>query len=112
MKSAKVLWFSGLFLIIVLIPLIGRLNTPGQSKRANDNGPPQRMDSSPLPIIAFTRQEPSDPNSTTIEEARARKYNTKYMATISEETSQIFSIVDWNVKLPALPVAQSKAVIL
>ncbi len=112
MKSAKVFWFSGLFLIIFLIPLIGRLNTPGQSKRANDNGPPQKMDFSRFPIADFTRQEPSGPNSKTVEEARARKYNNKYMAKISEETNQIFSIVDWDVKLPALPVAQSKAVIL
>ena len=110
MKDAQISWFSTLFLIISFFPLVGRLNTPGQIKKAND-WTSQQIDFSRFPIADFTAQEPSGHDSKTVEEARARKYNNKYMAKISEETNQIFSIVDWDVKLPALPVSQSKAVI-
>jgi hypothetical protein len=111
MKHAKAIWVGCLFLVLCLIPLVRSLDTRGQVNKAKDNGHSQQMDFSRFPIVDFTTQEPSGPNSSTIAEARARKYNNKYMARISEETNQIFLIVDWDVKLPALPVAQSRAVL-
>jgi hypothetical protein len=111
MKYNKTFWFTGLFLIVSFVPLVANLISRIQAQKRDENRAAQRKDFSRFPIADFTAQEASDSTSKQVEEARARKYNNKHLARISEETSQIFSSVDWDVNLPALPVPQSKAVI-
>ena len=69
-------------------------------------------DFSRFPIGDFHAPEPSDPNLRTARQTKGRKYDDKYMPQIAEDTYQIYSITDWDVRLPALPVERSAAVVI
>ena len=45
-------------------------------------------------------------------EAKGRKYNNKHLPQLSDNTYQIYSNTDWDVRLPALPVERSTAVVI
>lgn len=69
-------------------------------------------DFSRFPIADFDAPEALDPTLRAARENRGRKYNQKHLAQISENTHQIFSVTDWDVGLPALPVEQSAAIVI
>ena len=86
-----------------------------RQERANDqtvSGQEKKPDFSRFPITDFHGPEPLDANLRATREAKGRKYNDKHMPQISENTNQIFAGADWDVRLPALPVERSAAVVI
>lgn len=65
-----------------------------------------------FPIVDFEAKEPIDPNAKAARIAKARKYSKKYGGKINEELHQIFTNSDWDLRLPALPVARSAAIFI
>ena len=105
--------------ILVLIVVILILTTASVSRQAGANqqknvrsGAQKNPDFSRFPIVDFYDPEPLEPNEKKVREAKGRKYTNKYLGQISEDTFQIFSNNDWDVGLPALPVARSAAIVI
>jgi hypothetical protein len=63
-----------------------------------------------FPIVDFEAKEPVEPKVKAARDAKARKYSKKYGGEIKEDLHQIFTNSDWELRLPALPVARSAAV--
>jgi hypothetical protein len=85
------------------------------SKLASQNNSKQQqeaMDFSCFPIVDFNVERPSDPRVREQREAKGRKYGSRNLPSIKESTDQLFSISDWDVRLPALPVEKSAAVLI
>lgn len=69
-------------------------------------------DFSRFPIVDFGAKEPAEPALKAAREAKGRKYSMKRVSPISEQSDKIFSAVDWERHLTALPVEQSAAVVI
>lgn len=69
-------------------------------------------DFSNFPLVDLHAQPPTEPKSKATRDLKARKYSRQYGKAIGEETNQIFSTSDWDLRLPALPVERSAAVII
>lgn len=72
----------------------------------------RKIDFSRFPIADYNAPESSDPAIRDKHQTKGRKYDDKYMPPISENTDKVFSISDWDVGLPALPVERSAAVVI
>jgi hypothetical protein len=112
MPGAK--YFTSTILIITVAVLIlatalaNRQAGGNQQKNAREEDP----DFNRFPIVDFLAPEPVDPAVRAAREAKGRKYNSKHMPQLSDDTYQIFSNTDWDVRLPALPVERSAAVVI
>ena len=91
----------GLFLIAIAS------SRQGEARRQSD--PP---DFSNFPIVDFEAKEPIEPKAKAALHAKGRKYSKKYAGKINEELHQIFTNSDWDLRLPALPVARSAAILI
>jgi hypothetical protein len=80
-----------------------------RGEATNQSDPP---DFSNFPIVDFESKEPTDPKVKAALNAKARKYSKKYAGEINEELHQIFTNSDWDLRLPALPVARSAAIFI
>jgi len=96
------------FGVLILTALASRQEGGNEQKTAKDQNP----DFSRFPIADFHALEPVDANLRAAREAKGRKYDNKHMPQISDDTYQIFSNTDWDVRLPALPVERSAAVVI
>ena len=76
------------------------------------NATVENPDFSRFPIVDFHDPEPLDANEWNVRKAKGRRHNNKYLGQISEDTFQIFSSKDWDVRLPALPVERSAAIVI
>lgn len=65
-----------------------------------------------FPIVDFEAKIPIDQKKKADRHAKARKYSKKYAGEINEEVHQIFTNSDWDLRLPALPVARSAAIFI
>lgn len=65
-------------------------------------------DVSQFPILDYEKKSTTAKS----DDKERKKYNNRHAPRISESSDSIFSISDWEVNLPALPVAKSAAVIL
>jgi hypothetical protein len=65
-----------------------------------------------FPIVDFEAREPVEPKVKAARNAKASKYSKKYGGEINEELHQIFTNSDWDLRLPALPVARSAAIFI
>ena len=65
-----------------------------------------------FPIVDFEAKEPVEPKVKAARSAKASKYSKKYAGEINEELHQIFTNSDWDLRLPALPVARSAAIFI
>ncbi len=65
-----------------------------------------------FPIVDFEAKEPVEPKVKAARNAKASKYSKKYAGEINEELHQIFTNSDWDLRLPALPVARSAAIFI
>jgi hypothetical protein len=91
-----------------LIPLAAIILTSllvinGQ-KAKNDAQP----DVSQFPILDYEKKS----TALKSDNKERKKYNNRHAPRISESSDRIFSMNDWEVNLPALPVAKSAAVIV
>ena len=94
-----------LLLFVVVIPAV--FSRAAFKKQQSEN-----PDFSNFPIVDLAAPPPSESKAKAIRDSKARKYSKKYGKTIGEETDQIFSSSDWDVRLPALPVHRSAAVLI
>jgi len=94
--------------ILILTTALASRQEGASQKSAQEKNP----DFSRFPIADFYASEPLDPNLRTARETKGRKYDGKRMPQIAEDTYQIYSITDWDVRLPALPVERSAAVVI
>jgi hypothetical protein len=90
-------------ILLAAITLTSLLVINGQ-KAKNDGQP----DVSQFPILDYERKLTALKN----DNKERKKYNNRHAPRISESSDSIFSMNDWEVNLPALPVAKSAAVIL
>jgi len=61
-----------------------------------------------FPILDYEKKSASDSK----DKKTRKKYNNRHAPRISEASDKIFSFNDWDVGLPALPIAKSSAVIV
>jgi hypothetical protein len=112
MPQAKFLAFAffiaALDGLILTTALASRQHGANEQKTAKQKNP----DFSRFPLVDFHAPQPVDENLRAAREAKGRKYNNKHMPQISQETYQVFSNSDWDVRLPALPVERSAAVVI
>ena len=94
--------------LILTTALASRQQGRNDHKTTREKNP----DFSRFPIADFHSPEPSDSDLRAAREAKGRKYNNKHMPQLSDDTYQIFSNTDWDVRLPALPVERSAAVVI
>lgn len=106
LASSVFIIFSGLLILTTVFA--NRQQGGNGQKAASEKNP----DFSRFPIADYHAPDPVDANVKAAREAKGRKYNNKHMAQISEDTFQIFSSADWDVRLPALPVERSAAVVI
>lgn len=67
---------------------------------------------SQYPMTDFSVAEPTDPAKKAKRKVRDKRYNKKEQIPISEYSTNIVGFIDWEVGLPALPVAQSRVVLI
>jgi hypothetical protein len=112
MAGAK--YFTSTILIITVAVVIfatASANRQGGGNQQN-NAREEDPDFSRFPIADFQAPAPVEPTARTAREAKGRKYDNKHMPQISDHTYQIYSTTDWDVRLPALPVERSAAVVI
>jgi hypothetical protein len=100
MPQAKFLAFAffiaALGGLILTTALASRQQGTNEQKTAKQKNP----DFSRFPLVDFHAPQPVDENLRAAREAKGRKYNNKHMPQISQETYQVFSNSDWDVRLP------------
>jgi hypothetical protein len=94
--------------LLLTSALANRQGSGNQQKIAREENP----DFSRFPIVDFQALEPVEPTARVAREAKGRKYNNKHLPQLSDNTYQIYSNTDWDVRLPALPVERSAAVVI
>lgn len=99
--------FMGLFVLGVTV-------VPGPNSRTQvaTSQTQQQIDASRFPIVDCASPTPTDPKERAKREAKSKKYNNRHALPITESTDSIFHIMEWDLGLPALPVAKSSAVII
>ncbi len=105
------------FLIVLSVAMVTAMATlrgqNGNNLNANDQQKTNTADDkSQFPIVDYSASESADPEKRAKRQAKGKKYNNKYAPPIDESSETIFSSVDWDANLPALPVAKSQAVII
>jgi hypothetical protein len=115
MLKSKIL--ASLFLIVSASALILTTALARRQEGSNQESTKQKKvdsekDFSRFPIADYYAPNSLDPGIRTKRQAKGRKYDSKHMPQISETTDKIFSNSDWDVRLPALPVERSAAVVI
>ncbi|HEX5874042.1 MAG TPA: hypothetical protein VFY60_05290 [Pyrinomonadaceae bacterium] len=103
---ASTFFITAVGILILTTALASRQEGGNRQKTLRE----ENLDFSRFPVADFHAPEPLDANLRAARNAKGRKYNNKHMPQITEETHQIFSNSDWDVRLPALPVDRSAAV--
>ena len=106
-KSKTVIWSLCLALILFGGIGLGSLQSP------QANSAQGKIDVTHFPEVEFSTPLPADPTERAKRQAKSKKYNNgKYSPTITESTDQIFVVSDWDLRLPAFPVAKSSSIIV
>lgn len=117
-KHKRSLWMLLIISCVFGVILLSTLRS--QSQDALPKKHPQRekaqqaekVDTSQFPVADYLAAGPSDPKKRAKREAKGKKYNSRYAPPITESHDETFSTTDWDVGLPAFPVAKSAAVII
>ena len=96
---------SLLLLFVVVIPAV--FSRAALTKQQTEN-----PDFGNFPIVDLAAPSAPESKAKAIRDSKARKYSKKYAKAIGEETDQVFSTSDWDLRLPALPVERSAAIII
>jgi hypothetical protein len=89
---------------LVALSLTTLLVTRGQKQSESEDQP----DVSQFPTLEYQKRI----NSSQKQQHKSKKYNSRHAPIITEASDKIFLISDWDLRLPALPVARSAAVIV
>lgn len=111
-KHARILWLGGFAIISVLAFPVAELTHSQDRKPDAITRTPPAIDFSRFPIADADSKEPSDAAARNERLAKSRKFNNRFSIPVSESSSQISVLVDWDVGLPALPVKRSSAVVI
>jgi hypothetical protein len=84
----------------------------GQQQQKESVRQADEVDTTQFPITDYPWVGTSDLKVHAKREAKGQKYNNRNAPRISESSDGIFTIGDWEVGLPALPVSKSSAVII
>ena len=111
----KLLFVLALIVLVIGLLVIGnaQLNQDPQTKGTSPQA--QEVDTTKFPFVDYNAPLPSDPTECAKREAKSKKYNSRnsrYDPPITESTDRVFHSDDWDVGLPAIPVARSSAVII
>jgi hypothetical protein len=112
MPLPKYLALTIFFITVGVLILATALANQQQPRNEQKNTREETPDFSRFPIADFQGREPLEPAVRAAREEKGRKYNSKHMPQLSDDTFQIFSTTDWDVRLPALPVERSAAVVI
>ncbi len=85
---------------------------PRKQKQKEPVRQTDEVDTTQFPITDYSAAGTADLKVRAKREAKGKKYNNRAAPQISESSDGIFTIGDWEVGLPALPVARSSAVII
>jgi hypothetical protein len=106
-KQRKWPWFLFLAWLVFGTTVLASLNASHQGRQ-----PQNEVDLNQFPIADYSAPLSKDPSERARREAKSKKYNSKYAPRITDRTDQVFYISDWDVRLPALPVAKSAAIVI
>jgi hypothetical protein len=98
--------------VLILTTALAKRQEVSNKESTKQQKVDREKDFSRFPVADYSSPESSDPAIRAKRQAKGRKYDDKYMAPISEDSDKIFSISDWDVRLPALPVERSAAVVI
>ena len=101
-----------MFIVVVLLcvtadPVVGKFSGSGPTSTSTQ----EQIDTSNYPIVDSTATLPTDPNERANRNRKSKKYNGRTAPPI-RESDQIHTITDWELGLPALPVAKSAAIVI
>jgi hypothetical protein len=99
-----------IFLILVGFGASGL--TLSNRNKANTGQDQAKPDLNNFPLVDYEAVRESDPNKDERRQKKSKKYNSKHAPRITESSNQIFHIIDWDMRLPALPVARSAAIVI
>lgn len=85
-----------------------------QKQRKDKSEQAQELDTSKFPVADYLDKGPSDPKERQKRESKGKKYNSpsRNSPPITESFDQSFLTTDWEVRLPAIPLEKSAAVIV
>jgi hypothetical protein len=83
-----------------------------QKQRKDKSEQSQELDTSKFPVADYLSVGSSDFKERQKRDAKGKKYNSRYAPTITESYDESFATTDWELGLPAIPVAKSAAVII
>src|SRR5205823_1522335 len=103
---------QAILIVVVLLcvtsgAVVGRFRGRGPTSTATQ----EQIDTSNFPIVDSTATLPTDPNERANRNRKNKKYNSRPALPISE-SDQIYAFTDWELGLPALPVAKSAAIVI
>jgi hypothetical protein len=84
----------------------------GQNDQRRNGQQPDNIDLNNFPLLEYQAVLPTEPSERLTRQAKSKKYNGKHAPRITEATNQIFDTSDWDLRLPALPVTKSTAVVV
>ena len=93
--------------------LIGILLVMTFNSQSQNVGRPKSLeiDFKNFPIASFDEPAPTESQARDARKIKNKKFNSDAKA-ISESSTQIFTVMDWDVGLPALPIDRSSAVVI
>ena len=97
-------------LVVLVATVLSLAILAGDTRDSRSQQPPQDIDTSLFPTAEYG-VTPGDAKERARWQTKSKKYNKKYTGRISEANDRIFTIVDWDVGLPAFPVARSAAIV-
>lgn len=96
------------FFCLAGVLLIMSLNSYSQNK----GGPRSPdIDFKNFPIASLSEQLPTEPRARAARDGKNKRFNSN-AKTISESSTQIFTLMDWDVNLPVFPIERSSAVVI
>ncbi len=103
---------QAIFIVVVLVcvtagAVVGKFRGRGPTSTSTQ----EEIDTSNFPIVDSAATLPTDPNERAKRNRKSKKYNSRTAPPISE-SEQIYSITDWELGLPALPVAKSAVIVI
>lgn len=108
----RILKFSSVITTIAFVVSVLLLATASSRRVAIKPQQAEAPDFNDFPIVDFEAKEPIEPKVKAARNAKASKYSRKYGGEINEGLHQIFTNSDWDLRLPALPVARSAAIFI
>lgn len=97
-------------LLVAGLLAIGNAQVDQAQKGKQDPPQPEEVDKTKFPVVDYAKPLPTDAKERAKRETKSKKYNSKHGQALDESIDGIYRVSHWD--FPALPVAQSSAVII